>query len=173
MSSKNAQNQRIGIYPGTFDPVTNGHIEIIRRADKLVDKLIVAVAESTHKRAPLFSTKERVALVEKDIQPLIAVGHNIEVKSFDNLLIHFCQDIGAKVLIRGLRAVSDFDFEFQMAGLNAELDPDIETAFLMASGQNQFISSSFVRQICYHGGDISSFVSKNVVTATSDKYTDS
>ena len=155
--------QRIGIYPGTFDPVTNGHIDIIRRAARLVDKLIIAVSVNAGK-GPLFSVEERAELLKDEI----ADGKNglstaIEIVTFDSLLMHFAQQMEAKVIIRGLRAVSDFEYEFQMAGMNARLNPGIETVFLMASERSQFISSRFVKEIHRLGGDVSSFVSARVV----------
>jgi pantetheine-phosphate adenylyltransferase len=164
-----AGKRRIGVYAGTFDPITNGHFELIRRGRRLVDHLVVGVAASGHK-SPLFSLKERVALVEADIAPLRERGHSIEVKGFESLLIHFVREVKGSVLLRGLRAVSDFDYEFQMTGLNAQLAPDIETAFLMASGDNQFISSSFIREICKHGGDVGQFVSPAVAEALEAKF---
>ena len=157
--------QRIGIYPGTFDPVTNGHVDIIRRAATLVDKLIVAVSINAGK-GPLFSVEQRAALLKGEI----ADGRNglsasIEVVTFDSLLMHFAEKMGARVIIRGLRAVSDFEYEFQMTGMNARLNPGIETVFLMASERSQFISSRFVKEIHRLGGDVSSFVSPRVVAA--------
>ncbi len=156
---------RIGIYPGTFDPVTNGHVDIIRRAATLVDKLIVAVSVNAGK-GPIFSVEQRAALLKGEI----ADGKNglsaaIEVVTFDTLLMHFAEKMGARVIIRGLRAVSDFEYEFQMTGMNARLNPGIETVFLMASERSQFISSRFVKEIHRLGGDVSSFVSPRVLEA--------
>ena len=153
--------KRIGLYPGTFDPITNGHTDIIQRAAKTVDKLIIAVARNAGK-GPLFSTDERVEMVEDEVKALVKGGHDIEVKSFDTLLMHFAQSVGANMIVRGLRAVSDFEYEFQMAGMNTRLNPDVETVFLMASEQHQFIASRFVKEIGRLGGDISSFVSPRV-----------
>lgn len=150
--------KRIGLYPGTFDPITNGHLDIITRGAKLVDKLIVAVARNAGK-GPMFSTDERVEMVLDDIADLKRQGLDIEVRAFDNLLVHFARETGAAVIIRGLRAVSDFEYEFQMAAMNTRLDKEIETAFLMASERQQFISSRFVKEIGKLGGDISTFVS--------------
>jgi pantetheine-phosphate adenylyltransferase len=152
---------RIGVYPGTFDPITNGHMDIIERALGIVDHLVVAVARNAGK-GPLFSTDERVETVQDEIAPLVAKGWKVEVRPFDSLLMHFATSVEACVLIRGLRAVSDFEYEFQMAGMNRRLNPDVETVFLMASEGVQFISSRFVKEIGSLGGDISSFVSPNV-----------
>ena len=153
--------ERVGVYPGTFDPITLGHMDIIRRASKVVDRLIVAVAENDGKQ-PLFTTGDRVDMILQDIAELRAQGACIDVHPFDSLLIHFAQEMGAQVLIRGLRAVSDFEYEFQMASMNSRLDPEIETLFLTASERQQFISSRFVKEIARLGGDISSFVSPAV-----------
>jgi pantetheine-phosphate adenylyltransferase len=153
---------RLGVYPGTFDPVTNGHFDIVTRATRLVDRLIVAVAANAGK-SPLFSVEERVAMLEAEIKDLRnGDGSRIEVRSFDNLLMHFVADVGASVILRGLRAVSDFEYEFQMAGMNARLNPKVETVFLMASDRHQFISSRFVKEIGRLGGDIGHFVSPRV-----------
>jgi pantetheine-phosphate adenylyltransferase len=152
---------RIGVYPGTFDPITNGHMDIIERALGIVDHLVVAVARNAGK-GPLFSTDERVETVQDEVRPLTAKGFHVEVRPFDSLLMHFATSVNASVLIRGLRAVSDFEYEFQMAGMNRRLNPEIETVFLMASEGVQFISSRFVKEIGSLGGDISSFVSPGV-----------
>jgi pantetheine-phosphate adenylyltransferase len=158
--------QRIGIYPGTFDPVTNGHLDIIARAARLVDKLVVAVAMNAGK-GPIFSMEERAELVRVETDALAkASGTVIEVRHFDTLLVHFARDVGASMIVRGLRAVSDFDYEVQMAGLNYRLDNNIETVFLMASEHHQFISSRFVKDIGALGGDISSFVPKLTLERT-------
>jgi pantetheine-phosphate adenylyltransferase len=150
--------ERVGVYPGTFDPVTNGHLDIITRASRLVDKLVIGVARNIGK-GPLFPLDERVALVEAECAAVSArTGTPIEVVSFDTLLIEFARAAGARMIVRGLRAVSDFDYEFQMAGMNYRLDPDIETVFLTASEHHQFISSRFVKEIARLGGDVSSFV---------------
>jgi pantetheine-phosphate adenylyltransferase len=149
---------RIGIYPGTFDPVTNGHLDIIGRAARLVDKLVIGVAQNTGK-GPLFTLEERVELMRKECAPVATrTGTPIEVKHFSTLLIHFASSEKACMLIRGLRAVSDFDYEFQMAGMNYRLDHEIETVFLMASERHQFISSRLVKEVAILGGDIASFV---------------
>jgi pantetheine-phosphate adenylyltransferase len=150
--------ERVGIYPGTFDPVTNGHLDIIGRAARLVDRLVIGVAQNTGK-GPLFSMEERVELVREECAPIAArTGTPIEIKHFGTLLIHFAKSVNACMLIRGLRAVSDFDYEFQMAGMNYRLDHQIETVFLMASERHQFISSRLVKEVAMLGGDISSFV---------------
>src|SRR5215213_5579587 len=143
--------RRIGVYPGTFDPITNGHADIIRRALHIVDHLVLGVAR-TDAKGPLFSTDERV-----------------EVRPFDTLLMHFAESVGASVIIRGLRAVSDFEYEFQMAGMNARLNPNIETVFLMASDRYQFISSRFVKEIGALGGDVRHFVSPRVADRLLDR----
>jgi pantetheine-phosphate adenylyltransferase len=148
----------VGVYPGTFDPITNGHIDIINRAAGIVDRLVVGVASNSGK-GPLFTTDERVALVREEIQSIVArTGTPIEVQPFDTLLIQLARDVDARVIFRGLRAVSDFDYEFQMAGMNYRLDHTIETVFLMASETHQFISSRFVKEIARLGGDVASFV---------------
>lgn len=153
---------RVGIYPGTFDPVTLGHTDIISRAQKTVDKLIIAVAGNDGK-GPLFPLAERVSLLEADIAPLHSNGHaEIEIVSFESLLVNFAVDMGACVIIRGLRAVSDFEYEFQMAAMNARMQPNVETVFLMASDRYQFISSRFVKEIARLDGDVSHFVSQHV-----------
>jgi pantetheine-phosphate adenylyltransferase len=151
--------ERVGLYPGTFDPVTNGHLDIISRAARLLDRLVIGVARNIGK-SPLFDLEERVELVRHECEHVAArTGTVIEVGSFDTLLINHARSVGAGAIVRGLRAVSDFDYEFQMAGMNYRLDPQIETIFLMASEHHQFISSRFVKEIAQLGGDVSSFVS--------------
>lgn len=148
--------QRVGLYPGTFDPITNGHLDIIQRAAKLVDKLVIGVAINRDK-GPLFSLEERVAMVEEITAPLkqrIAV----EVRPFDTLLMKFAEEVRAGVIIRGLRAVSDFEYEFQMVGMNQKLNHEIETVFLMADPTCQAIASRLVKEIARLGGDVSQFV---------------
>ena len=154
--------QTTGVYPGTFDPVTNGHMDIIARAARLVERLIVAVAANDGK-APLFALDERVAMLKSEIARLAPdVATKIEVRQFDTLLVDFAEKAGARMIIRGLRAVSDFEYEFQMASMNARLNQRVETVFLMASDKHQFISSRFVKEIGRLGGDIGHFVSPAV-----------
>jgi pantetheine-phosphate adenylyltransferase len=157
--------ERTGVYPGTFDPIHNGHLDVIRRATKVVDRLVLAVAVNVGKD-PLLPLADRVDLVKAEAERLMdgnqVNGSRLEVHPFDNLLVDFARSKGAGLIVRGLRAVSDFEYEFQMAATNARLCPGIETVFLMASETNQFISSRFVKEICRFGGDISSFVSEPV-----------
>jgi pantetheine-phosphate adenylyltransferase len=164
--------KRIALYPGTFDPVTNGHIDIMYRASSLCDTLIIGVAENIGKN-PFFTVSERKALIEDAIKNNSKSSNRtlgeIIVKSFDNLLIDFARTNSVTMIIRGLRAVSDFDYEFQMAGMNARLASDIETVFLTASESNQFVASRFVKEIALLGGDISSFVPSNVAVAIENK----
>ena len=161
--------ERIALYPGTFDPITNGHIDIITRAAKLVDRLVIGVAMNAGK-GPVFSLEERAALVEAEVAPIAQrAGIVLEVRPFSSLLIHFAREVGAQMIVRGLRAVSDFDYEFQMTGMNYRLDPEIETVFLMASERHQFISSRFVKDVASFGGDISTFVPKLTAEKTRAK----
>jgi len=160
---------RVGVYPGTFDPITKGHIDIITRAAAVVDKLVVAVATNGGKD-PLFSVDERVAMIDADMAELRAAGRVVEVRPFDNLLIHFARQVGASVIVRGLRAVSDFEYEFQMATMNARLDSGIETIFLTASERQQFIASRLVKEIGRLGGDVSGFVSPRVAELLRAKF---
>ena len=162
--------ERIALYPGTFDPITNGHIDIITRAARLVDRLVIGVAVNTGK-GPIFTLEERVALVEAEIRPIAEnAGIVVVVRPFSTLLIQFAREVGARMIIRGLRAVSDFDYEFQMTGMNYRLDPAIETVFLMASEHHQFISSRFVKDIAMFGGDITSFVPQLTAETTMAKF---
>lgn len=160
----------IGLYAGTFDPITMGHLDIIKRGARVVDHLIVAVAENPGKD-PLFSLKERsqmaIEAIEKEIKDCRAT---IEVKSFDSLLMQFAEDMGATAVVRGLRTVSDFEYEYQMAGMNKHLKPDIEVIFMMASNKYQHISSRFVKEIAKLGGDVSDFIPDNVDKALKEKY---
>lgn len=161
--------QRIGIYPGTFDPITKGHLHIIKRASTLVDKLIISVAENANKR-PMFSHEERVALVKADIADLkVADGCEVEVRSFNKLLVHYAGEVNASCVFRGLRAVSDFDYEFQMTGMNLHLAPEIETVFLMAADQWQFVSSSFIKEIHALNGEVQDFVTTKTLKALESK----
>jgi len=146
-------DHRVAIYPGTFDPVTRGHEDLVRRAASMFDRLILAIAESPSKR-PLFDLAERVELAQE------ILGHikNVEIVGFNNLLMNFVHDQGAKVIVRGLRAVSDFEYEFQMAGMNRSLYPEVETVFLTPGEQHMFISATMVREIARLGGDVSKFV---------------
>ncbi len=163
--------RRIGVYPGTFDPITNGHSDIIRRALNVVDHLVIGIARNDAK-GPLFSTDERVEIVRDEMSHLEnGDAERIEVKAFDTLLMHFAESVGAGVILRGLRAVSDFEYELQMASINARLNPNIETVFLMASDRYQFISSRFVKEIGELGGDISHFVSPRVAARLLDRFT--
>ena len=151
-------HSRIGLYPGTFDPMTNGHVDIITRAARLVDRLVVGIAINVGK-GPIFPLAERADLVRAETDEIAAkTGTVIEVRTFETLLIAFARELGAAMIVRGLRAVSDFDYEFQMAGMNYRLNPEIETVFLMASEHHQFISSRFVKEVANFGGNISSFV---------------
>lgn len=162
--------ERIGLYPGTFDPITNGHTDIIQRAARLVDRLIVAVARNAGK-SPMFSVDERAELVRMEVAALgNGAAELIEVRTFDSLLLDFARSVGARMIIRGLRAVSDFEYEFQMAGMNAKLDPKIETVFLMASDRFQFISSRFVKEIGRFGGDVGHFVSPRVAQRLAHRF---
>lgn len=157
--------KKVGIYPGSFDPIHKGHIDIINRATKLVDKLYIAVADSPHKQ-PLFNLEERKDMIENEF----ASNKDIEVIAFDNLLIDLANSLKAKILIRGLRVVSDFEYEFQMLGMNRQLDSNIETVFLMADAQRQSISSNFVKEIARLGGDVSNFTNSFVTQKLKDKF---
>jgi pantetheine-phosphate adenylyltransferase len=161
---------RIGLYPGTFDPVTLGHIDIIGRAALLVDRLVIGVAINRDK-GPLFPLEERVAMVEAECRPLAAAtGVEIVAHPFENLLVDCARDVGASVIIRGLRAVADFEYEFQMVGMNRALDARIETVFLMADAQRQAIASKLVKEIARLGGDVGKFVPPAVAIALRGKF---
>lgn len=161
---------RIGLYPGTFDPITLGHIDIIQRAMALVDRLVIGVAINRDK-GPLFSLDERVAMVQAECAPIAAAsGGEIIVHPFENLLIDCARDVGASVIVRGLRAVADFEYEFQMVGMNRALDDSVETVFLMADARRQAIASKLVKEISRLGGDVSRFVTPPVVEGLRQKY---
>ena len=161
---------RIGLYPGTFDPITLGHIDIIQRAMALVDRLVIGVAINRDK-GPLFNLEERVAMVEAECAPIIAkMGGEIVVHPFENLLIDCARDVGAGIIIRGLRAVADFEYEFQMVGMNRAMDASVETVFLMADARRQAIASKLVKEIARLGGDISKFVTPPVAEALLRRY---
>jgi pantetheine-phosphate adenylyltransferase len=151
---------RVGLYPGTFDPMHNGHLDILGRAVKLVDKLVIGVAINRDK-GPLFSLEERVDMVTRETAGLANLVE-IVVQPFENLSVQFARDVGAGVIVRGLRAVADFEFEFQMTAMNQQLDRNIETVFLMADPRHQAVSSRLVKEIARLGGDISQFVSSGV-----------
>ena len=152
--------QRIAVYPGSFDPVTNGHLDVIRRAAGIFDKVIVGVGRNVGK-APLFTTEERGSLIQVAVSEL----QNVEVQSFDGMLVAFAKQHGASVLVKGLRAISDFEYEFQMALANRHLDPSVETMFLMTSAEYQFLSSSIVKEMVRVGGDCSPLVPAVVMDA--------
>ncbi|SLN16557.1 pantetheine-phosphate adenylyltransferase [Roseisalinus antarcticus] len=161
---------RIGLYPGTFDPVTLGHIDIIRRACVLVDRLVIGVAINRDK-GPLFDLEERVAMIETECVRLgEATGTEILVHPFENLLIDCANDVGAQIIVRGLRAVADFEYEYQMVGMNRQLDDRVETVFLMAEAQHQAIASKLVKEIARLGGDVSRFVTAPVRDALTAKF---
>lgn len=161
---------RVGLYPGTFDPVTNGHLDIIRRACSLVDRLVIGVAINRDK-GPLFSLEERVAMIEAQVAPLAqAAGCEIVAHPFENLLIDCAHDVGASVIIRGLRAVADFEYEYQMVGMNRMLDDSVETVFLMAEAQHQAVASKLVKEIARLDGDVSKFVPPAVKAALLDRF---
>ena len=160
---------RIGLYPGTFDPITLGHIDIIRRASMLVDRLVIGVAINRDK-SPLFDLEERVSMLEEECNYLSKqTGTEIVVHPFENLLINCAHDVGAQVIIRGLRAVADFEYEFQMVGMNRSLDNSIETVFLMAEAKHQAIASKLVKEIARLNGDISKFVTPHVANRLMEK----
>ena len=154
----------IAVYPGTFDPMTLGHEDVVRRATQLFDKVIVAVAAGHHKKA-LFSLEERIAMAQEVVAPY----PQVEVASFSGLLRDFVVARGGKAMVRGLRAVTDFDYEFQLAGMNRSLMPDVETVFLTPSDKYQFISSTFVREIALLGGEVDKFVSPGVQRRLAEK----
>lgn len=156
---------RIAVYPGTFDPITNGHSDLVSRAARVFTKLVIAIAESPHKK-PLFSLDERIELTANEMAHL----DNVEVVGFSNLLVEFVQQIGASVIIRGLRAVSDFEYEFQLASMNRHIAPNVETMFLTPDEDYSFISSSLVKEVARLNGDVSEFVCKNVQQAMRNRF---
>lgn len=158
---------RTGLYPGTFDPVTNGHLDIVRRAAKLCERLVIGVAINRDK-GPLFSLDERVALMEAEVAPL-AGDCRIEVRPMDGLLMKFAESVGANAILRGLRAVSDFEYEFQMVAMNQKLNPEIETVFLMADPHHQAVASRLVKEIARLGGEVGHFVPPRVRAALEEK----
>lgn len=158
---------KIAIYPGTFDPITFGHIDIIKRASQLFDHLIIASAKDSNKN-PLFSLDERVELIQHEIKNL-NLENQVSVEKFEGLLVEFAKQKNAKIIIRGLRAVSDFEYEFQMFGMNSKLEPHIQTIFLPASENHHFIASKLVKEVARLRGDISKFVSTNVIEALNKK----
>jgi pantetheine-phosphate adenylyltransferase len=153
------------VYPGTFDPITNGHVDLIHRAARLFDRVVVAVAADTGK-TPLFCTEERVALVRGSLAGPV----NVEIVPFEGLLVKFTRELGIGVIMRGLRAVSDFEYEFQLAGMNRRMAPDIETLFLTPAEQYSYISSSLVREIARLRGDVSTFVTPAVQAALLERF---
>ncbi|HEX8963794.1 MAG TPA: pantetheine-phosphate adenylyltransferase, partial [Rhodocyclaceae bacterium] len=156
---------KVAVYPGTFDPLTRGHEDLVRRASKLFQRVVVGIAESRSKK-PFFPLEERIAIARE----LLAGYPNVEVHGFDCLLMDFLRQQGASVIIRGLRAVSDFEYEFQMAGMNRNLYPDVETVFLTPGEQYMFISATMVREIASLGGDVSKFVQPLVARRLADKF---
>ncbi|HSM68238.1 MAG TPA: pantetheine-phosphate adenylyltransferase [Xanthomonadales bacterium] len=156
---------RIAVYPGTFDPVTNGHTDLVSRAARVFEKIIVAIAESPHK-SPLFTLEERIAMTAGELRDI----DNVEVVGFDTLLMHFVRERGAGVIVRGLRAVSDFEYEFQLASMNRHLASEVETLFLTPDEDYSFISSSLVKEIARLGGDVSEFVGAQVQAALKQRF---
>ncbi len=162
-------SQKIGIYPGTFDPITYGHIDVIKRGLKIVDKLIIAVAKDTNKDY-FFSSDERVELMKKSLFNDIKLKKSkIQILSFDTLTMNLCKKYKANIIFRGLRAVSDFEYEFQLAGMNRKLDKNIETVFLMSDPESQVISSKLVKEIAIHKGSIKKFATKSIIKAINNK----
>ena len=157
--------QRIAVYPGTFDPITNGHTDLVSRAARVFPKVIIGIAESPHKK-PLFSLEERISQAQNQMAHL----SNVDVMGFSNLLVQFVQQIGASVIVRGLRAVSDFEYEFQLASMNRHLAPNVETLFLTPDEDYSFISSSLVKEIARLDGDVSEFVCQEVEQAMSRRF---
>ena len=160
---------RVGIYPGTFDPITFGHVDIIKKSLKIVDKLVVAISDSSDKDY-LFSTDERMEILKNSLFKDLKLKKNrIHIVSFENLTVKLCKKFRASIIIRGLRAVSDFEYEFQLAGMNKKLNEKIETIFMMSDVENQIISSKFVKEIAKLNGNISKFLTKSAITALKSK----
>jgi len=159
---------KIGVYPGTFDPMTKGHLNIIQRSLKIVDKLVIGVADNLNKK-PLLSIDERKDIIVQEIKSIDLISNKVEIYSVKGLLTEFAKNHNADCIIRGLRAVSDFEYEFQMTGMNYQLNPDLETIFLMSSDNNSFISSNLVKEVHKLGGDVSKFVSQNTISILNKK----
>jgi pantetheine-phosphate adenylyltransferase len=157
--------QRIGVYPGTFDPITLGHMDIIRRGAKLVDRFVVGVTTNPSK-SPMFTVEERLATVRREVA---SIGGDIDVVAFDSLLMDFAESMGASIIVRGLRAVADFEYEYQMAGMNQQLNNRVETVFLMADVALQPIASRLVKEIAFYGGDVTKFVPRAVIGEIRDR----
>jgi len=163
-------SSRVALYPGTFDPVTLGHLDIVQRAVKLCDHLVIGIANNPSK-SQAFTIEERVEMMRRETAPFSGGGRaSIAVETFDSLLIHYARKIGATVIVRGLRAVSDFEYEFQMVGMNQRLDPEIETVFLMADPRHQAIASRLVKEIAAFGGDVSAFTTAPVADALRKRF---
>ena len=161
---------RVGLYPGTFDPVTIGHLDVIRRSARMVDELVIGVAVNRDK-GPLFSLEERVAMLEDEVGSIAeSEGAQISVRPFETLLVHYAEEVGATMIIRGLRAVADFEYEFQMVGMNRAMNDEIEMVFLMADPNHQAIASRLVKEIARLGGDVSKFVTPNVRRQLKDRF---
>lgn len=162
--------QRVALYPGTFDPVTLGHLDIIQRAVKLFDHLVIGIANNPSKNQA-FTIEQRIEMMRRETAPLSGGERaTITVESFDTLLIHFARKVGAKVIIRGLRAVSDFEYEFQMVAMNQRLEPNIETVFLMADPRHQAIASRLVKEIASFGGDVGAFTTPTIAAALKKRF---
>lgn len=155
------------MYPGTFDPITNGHIDLIRRASGMFDEIVVAIADNPKKK-PLFTQSERVAMASEILSDL----NNVKVLGYDNLTIHFAKEQNLNVIVRGIRAVSDYEFEFQLASMNRQLDENIETLFMTPADEYSYLSSSMVREIAAYGGDVSQFVHEKVAMAIKERFTE-
>ena len=162
-------NDTIGIYPGAFDPITLGHLDIIKRSLKIVNRIIIAIGENISKKS-LFSLLERQELIESDINSTFQDHTNIQIKTFKGLLTDFAKENNATCIVRGLRLVSDFEYEFQMTGMNYQLNPSLETIFLISSDKKSFISSKLVKEVHKLGGDVSNFVSQNTILYLDKKY---